>query len=162
MSKITILVASSNKNAELGNTILKAAEKVGHQASIMNLEDLDLPMYTAQREKDGLPSQLSKLQESVFEAESLVIVGPEYNGLVAPTLNNAIAWLSVSDKDWRKGFNGKPTLIGTHSGGAGSRALIAMRLQLSYIGANVIGREISTTYNKELNPDSLTECLKQL
>ena len=162
MKKIVILVASSNKNAELADAVRDEAQKLGHKLDLINLEDLDLPLYTADKEKAGIPPQLKNLQESMYQAESLIVLGPEYNGLIAPSLNNAIAWLSVADEDWRKGFNGKPTMIGTHSGGGGGRALIAMRLQLSYVGANVIGREILTTYQKKLNLDSVRECLKQL
>jgi hypothetical protein len=37
-----------------------------------------------------------------------------------------------------------------------------MRQQLSYLGANVIGRQLHTNYSKELSADSLNGCLSQL
>ena len=53
-------------------------------------------------------------------------------------------------------------VVATHSGGGGSHVLMHMRMQLSFIGMNVVGREILTNYNKPVNSESLTAVVDQL
>jgi len=162
MKSIAILVASSGNNIKLGNDIALKAKEVGLEVDFINLVDLDMPLYSTVKEKEGVPVQATELKEKIAKATSLVLVAPEYNGSMPPVLNNAIAWVSRTGEDWREAFNGKKALIATHSGSGGLHALMAMRQQLSYLGANVLGRQIHTHYKKEFNPDSAEACLKQL
>ena len=81
---------------------------------------------------------------------------------MAPSLNNMIAWVSVSTQDWRETFNEKVVAIGTHSGGGGAHVLTAMRQQLSYIGCNVIGRTLLTNRSKKLNDESVRQIFSQV
>lgn len=162
MKTITILVASSGNNKKLGNDLEKIALEAGSKVENINLVDLDLPLYSTIKEKEGVPDLAIKLKESIKNANSLIVVAPEYNGSLPPVLNNAIAWVSRAGEDWREAFNGKTALIATHSGGGGLHVLMAMRQQLSYLGMNVLGRQIHTHYKKELSLDSAESCLKQL
>jgi chromate reductase len=162
MKKMTILVASSGKNVELGNKVKDYASENGFEVSMINLVELELPLYSTEEEQNGIPQKAKDLTKSLIDADSLVVISPEYNGSMAPSLNNAVAWVSRSSEQWREAFNGKPTVIGTHSGGGGVNVLMAMRQQLSYLGANVIGRQLHTNYSKELSADSLNGCLSQL
>jgi len=91
-----------------------------------------------------------------------VFIGPEYNGGIAPTLTNFFAWASTSSKDWRAHFNTKKAAIATHSGGDGALFLAALRLQLSYIGLTVVGRQISANDRKAADPKSITDICQQL
>ena len=119
-------------------------------------------MYSEVEEEKGIPQKAKELSDSLSNSEGLIFIAPEYNGSVPPCLNNAICWISRSGKNWREAFNGKTTLIATLSGGGGHHVLMAMRQQLSFLGANVLGRQLLTNYNKELNVDSLNECLAQM
>ena len=92
----------------------------------------------------------------------MVVVAPEYNGGVPPVLISFIAWLSVGEKDCRACFNEKPGLMATHSGSGGAHLFAALRIQLSYIGMNVLGRTIHTHYQKELKPETLSNTVSQL
>jgi chromate reductase len=162
MKKITILVSSKGKNVELGETIDKAAKSNGFETEVINLVDLNLPLYSSIEEKKEIPEKAKVLTKTITDSNSLVVVAPEYNGSMPPSLNNAIAWISRSGDEWRAAFNGKTVLLATHSGGGGAYVLMAMRQQLSYLGANVLGRQLLTNFGKELNPDSLESCLSQL
>ena len=161
MKSITILIASQGKNAELGNKIKQVAEK-SFKCELIDLIDLRLPMYSESEEEKGIPEKAEKLSKKLVESDSLIFIAPEYNGSIPPSLNNAICWISRSGKNWREAFNGKTTLIATHSGGGGHHVLMAMRQQLSFLGANVLGRQLLTNYNKELNEESLNQCLEQM
>ena len=162
MKKITILVCSTGKNVDLANTIEAEAKIAGFDTDILNLATLNLPLYTEEQEKLGIPELANNLSNKLIKADSLIVIAPEYNGSIPPCLNNAIAWISRTGDDWRSAFNAKPTLIATHSGGGGTHVLMAMRQQLSYIGANVLGRQIVTNSNKKLSLKSLNLCLEQL
>ena len=162
VKSILILVASSGMNAKLSQSILESAQNLGHKVSVTPLLDLNLPLYSEAEERKGIPIKAQELSKKMLEADSLVFTAPEYNGSVPPCLTNAICWVSRTGENWRQAFNGKTTLIATHSGGGGDHVLMAMRMQLSFLGANVLGRQIKTTYKKELDLDSLEACLKQL
>lgn len=160
--KLVVLVASKGKNAELGDVVKKTADAKGFSAEIINLVDLNLPLYSSVEEEKGIPEKALELTNKLTEAKAMVVISPEYNGSMAPTINNSIAWISRSTEDWRGAFNGKPAIIATHSGGGGAHVLMAMRQQLSYLGSNVIGRQLLTNYGKELNIESLESCLDQV
>ncbi len=77
-------------------------------------------------------------------------------------MTNAVAWLSVGCDDFREVFSTKPAAIATHSGGGGSKLLVALRLMLGHLGCNVIGRELLTSSNRPLNDASALAILEQL
>lgn len=162
MNKLVILVCSTGKNHELGVKIEEEAKLLQFDTKLVNIANLKLPLYSYEEELKKIPSLAYELTQSLIDANSLVIIAPEYNGSMPPCLNNAIAWVSRCGDEWRKAFNGKATLIATHSGGGGEHALMAIRMQLSYIGANVLGRQIVTNSKKALNIKSLQSCLQQL
>lgn len=161
--KISIIVASNNKNLELAHQLNKIAIEMGQQTQIIDLIEEDLPLYTPKiQAQSGIPDKVQSLSQTLINTEGMIFVAPEYNGGIPPILTNAIAWLSVSGDDWRRCFNSKPAMIATHSGGGGQYVLLAMRSQLSYIGMNVVGRQIITNYQKSLNLDSAREVISQL
>ena len=96
-----------------------------------------------------------------IDAESFLVLAPEYNGSMPPVLNNA-TWLSVSTGEWRDAFNGKSVALGTFSGGAGQNVITAMRLQFAYIEPNVVGRCLTANGQKPATDDSIDAVLDQL
>jgi NAD(P)H-dependent FMN reductase len=160
---ISIIVASNNKNLELAQELDGIAQEMGQTTTIIDLVEQELPLYTpkAQEEK-GIPENILELAEVFTKSKAMIFVAPEYNGGIPPALTNIIAWLSVSGDDWRACFNGKSAMLATHSGGGGQYVLLAMRTQLSYIGMNVVGRQIITNYKKPFNPDSARGVIQQL
>ncbi|TDJ08100.1 MAG: NADPH-dependent oxidoreductase [Deltaproteobacteria bacterium] len=139
----------------------KFQEYLGEKAEIMDLVALELPLYSSITE-GNLPGKVKDLTQKLIASKAMVFVAPEYNGLIPPVLNNAIAWVSRTGDNWRLAFNDKSAVIATHSGGGGAHVLIAMRQQLSYLGMNVIGRQILTNFGKPLNTDSMASVLDQL
>lgn len=164
MSQIAILVASLGKNVELGTELEKVVRAQGGTPEVINLVELDLPLYSTTAEEAGIPERACQLTETLSNCQGMIVVAPEYNGSTPPSLVNAISWVSRSTEgaDWRRAFNGKPVVLGTHSGGGGAHVLVAMRLQLSFLGANVLGRQLLTNYNKPLNPESAEAVVSEL
>lgn len=163
MAKIGILVASSNNNMKLGLKLKELADTCSDEVELINLVDLKLPLYSTNEEQEnGIPEVALDLATKILSLNSFIIVAPEYNGVMPPVLNNAMAWTSRSTKDWRDAFNHKIVLLATHSGGGGEKGIQAMRIMFQHLGANVLSREIITNYQKELNEESALTMIKHL
>ena len=160
---VLIFTSTSGNNLKLANSFKERLRERSVDAEIVNLEDLNLPLYHSNEEGlKLLPKSFLTLQDKMKTVDRMVFIAPEYNGSVPPNFNNFLAWCSVSNKDWREFFNGKKAVVATHSGGGGAHVLMHMRMQLSFIGMNVVGREILTNYKKPLNPDSGEAVITQL
>lgn len=156
MSDIIIFSGSNGKNLELSTLFY---EKFNHEhcsSTVIDVVELDIPLYTPLEETRGIPKPIYDIYQRCNDAKGFVFVIPEYNGNVPPAIINVIAWLSrCGGNDWRKCFNAKPAALATFSGGSGFQALISLRNQLSYIGLNVIGRQVRATYKDPLNREDL-------
>ena len=163
MAKIGILVASSNNNQKLGLKLKELALGQNCEVELMNLVDLRLPLYsTVEEQENGIPESALDLATKILELKAFIIVAPEYNGVMPPVLNNAMAWTSRATKDWRDAFNEKIVALATHSGGGGAKGLQAMRIQFQHLGANILAREILTTYEKPLNEETAIAMINTL
>ncbi|WP_026804647.1 NADPH-dependent FMN reductase [Aliarcobacter lanthieri] len=163
MSKIGIIVASSNNNYKLAVQIQDIATQLHYETEIINLVNYNLPLYnTLEEEKNGIPESVLDLATKIMDLKAFIIVAPEYNGVMPPVLNNAMAWTSRATKNWRDAFNDKVLALATHSGGGGQKGLQAMRIMFQHLGANILAREILTNYEKSLNEDSAKAILQNL
>ncbi|WP_418186461.1 NADPH-dependent FMN reductase [Aliarcobacter lanthieri] len=163
MSKIGIIVASSNNNYKLAVQIQDIATQLHYETEIINLVNYNLPLYnTLEEEKNGIPESVLDLATKIMDLKAFIIVAPEYNGVMPPVLNNAMAWTSRATKNWRDAFNDKVLALATHSGGGGQKGLQAMRIMFQHLGANILAREILTNYEKSLNEDSAKSILENL
>jgi len=156
MARFLMITATSGTNHELAVMFSNAAQAKGHDAEIIDLAEMDLPLFTIARSKDpGQTPDISNLVQKMTESDAWVVLAPEYNGSYPPSLNNAIAWLSRDWQNFRSMCTGKPVGLGTHSGGGGAHVIMAMRQQFSFIGADVIGRSCLSGRNKDANPDTI-------
>jgi chromate reductase, NAD(P)H dehydrogenase (quinone) len=165
--KILLLSATSKNNFN----ITKQVESVILQnynnefvAELMNIEDLDLPLYTPSNEKKGIPAAAQMMCHKFMSVDAIFLAAPEYNGSIPPVVSNLFSWMSRSgDKNWRAAFIEKYFLIATHSGGPGAKYLIAIRTMLDHLGAIVLPRTMSAMgENNLLKPESITACLDLL
>jgi chromate reductase len=153
---IVIITASEMKNLDLAQKFVQSLEGMDANVSLINLVELDLPLYTSRADAKFKGEDLLKNElPLISDAHGFIFIAPEYNGSTPPVFNNFLAWLSRSSKDWRQYLNGKPAAIATFSGGGGFNVLLSMRTQLAFIGMNVLGRQILTHSNKVLDEKSL-------
>jgi NAD(P)H-dependent FMN reductase len=157
MSDTLILVGSNHKNLELAQAFRQVFEAKGLNPSLVDLVGLNLPLYTPVTEEQA-PDAVNQLCSQCMQAKRFVFITPEYNGGIAPALTNAIAWISRSDAaDWLTVFNGKMAAMGSVSGGGGLHALMALRMQLGYIGLTVLGRQVVVNAHKPLNESAIQD-----
>ena len=163
MAKFLMITATSGTNLELAERFATVAIEKGHDADIVDLVEMDLPMFTVARSSDlENKVDVSELTQQMIEADAWIIVAPEYNGSMPPTLNNAIAWLSGDWQNFRKMCTGKPVGLATHSGGGGAHVIMAMRHMFSFIGADVMGRSLTSGKNKDVNPETIDAMIDNL
>ncbi|MBA2403281.1 MAG: NAD(P)H-dependent oxidoreductase [Bdellovibrionales bacterium] len=163
MTKITVISASGLKNLELAKKFEEQLIALGAEVQLLNLMTLELPLYTSESDaKNDAKQLLGPWFDVLHSSNGFVFLAPEYNGGIPPILTNFIAWVSRSSKDWRECFNGKCGIIGTFSGSGSGYILTAMRLQLSYLGMNVLGRQFLTHAAKPLDEKSLLVVCQQL
>ena len=158
-----MITATSGTNLELAERFATVAREKGHDAEVVDLVEMDLPMFTVARSSD--PEQkvdISGLTQKMTDADAWIVVAPEYNGSMPPTLNNAIAWLSGDWQNFRTMCTGKPVGLATHSGGGGAHVIMAMRHMFSFIGADVMGRSLTSGRNKEANPETIDAMIDNL
>lgn len=163
MAKFLMITATSGTNLELAERFATVAREKGHDAEVVDLVERDLPMFTVARSSD--PEQkvdVSDLTQKMTDADAWIVVAPEYNGSMPPTLNNAIAWLSGDWQNFRTMCTGKPVGLATHSGGGGAHVIMAMRHMFSFIGADVMGRSLTSGRNKEANPETIDAMIDNL
>lgn len=157
-----IFVASLNENMTLAKTLSNQFTKLGKKSKIINLVELELPMYDSKKEeKDGIPKNINSLMENMNKAEGYIFVSPEYNFSLPPVLVNFVAWVSRADDNFRKLFTLKPIQLASHSGSGGSDVSNAMRIQFTKLGSIVAPREIITTYQVPLKEESSERILTQ-
>ena len=157
-----LFVASLNENMKLAKRIEQSLETMGVKSEIINLVDLDITLYDSSKEANGgIPSKIMELSSIMKNASGYVVVAPEYNFSIPPSLTNVIAWLSRCGESFRELFALKYIQLATHSGSGGNDVCNAMRMQFSKLGAIVAPREIVTAYGKTIEEDSLKRILMQ-
>jgi len=156
----TILVASLNENVKLANTLKIQLNDLDEKCEIINLIELDLPMYSSKKEEAGISNEILELVTKLESSQGYIVIAPEYNFSIPPVLTNTVAWISRVDEDFKKYFSQKDILLASHSGGAGNDVLRDMRNQFEKLGAKVFHDEILITYKKPLNKEYTKQTLE--
>ena len=122
-----------------------------------------MPLFNPRTHKElGLPREVETLHNEIVSIPRWIICAPEYNGSIPPVLTSAIAWLSVEETDFRRLFNGRPIAIASFSGGGGMELLLSLRIQLTHLGAQVVGRQLMSNHSKPAKDESIKDILHRL
>ncbi len=113
----TLVFAGSTRqqsfNRRLARVAAGMAEAAGSEVTLLELADLDIPMYNADLEARGTPPDVVRLKQLMWEHPAWIICSPEYNGSYTALLKNTIDWASSpikTDPVWQDGtrsFRGK-------------------------------------------------------
>ena len=161
-SDVLVISASNGENLKLAQRFVETAGTMGQSANLLDLTTIDLPLFTPRAQTQGTPEAIAPLEAQLMASPRWVICAPEYNGSIPPCLTNAIAWLSVQSNDFRALFNGRPIVIATFSGGGGMELLLSLRIQLTHLGAEVVGRQLLSNFSKPAKDESIQDLLQRL
>ena len=163
--KLLIITASNGENLKLAERFVVAGKKLNDSCELLDLtkSENDLPLFNPrQNSKDKAPKNLKAINLQMESHTHWVICAPEYNGSIPPILTNAIAWLSVQGTDFRSLFNERPIAIASFSGGGCMELLLSMRIQLTHLGALVLGRQLTSNKSKIAEDKSINSIINQL
>ena len=161
-SDVLVITASNGENLKLAQRFVETAGNLGQSADLLDLTTIDLPLFTPRAQIQDTPKAIAPLEAQLLASPRWVICAPEYNGSIPPCLTNAIAWLSVQGDDFRALFNGRPIAIATFSGGVGIELLLSLRIQLTHLGAEVVGRQLLSNHAKPAKDESIQDLLQRL
>jgi chromate reductase, NAD(P)H dehydrogenase (quinone) len=109
-TKLLILAGSTRQNSfnrQLAQVAADLARAAGADVTLLELGDLDIPMYNADLEAQATPPDVMKLKQIMLDHPAWIICSPEYNGSYTALLKNTIDWATSpvkSDPAWRDGF----------------------------------------------------------
>jgi NAD(P)H-dependent FMN reductase len=112
-------------------------EALGAEVELLDLRNLNLPFCNGGDEYPDYPDVI-KLQDSVKEADGLILATPEYHGSVSGVIKNALDLMSfehLSDK--------VTGLISVLGGQSNSNALNDLRIIMRWVHAWVIPEQIA-------------------
>ena len=162
---LLVITASNGENLKLAKRFVNAGKQLNYSSELLDLTSLehDLPIFNPRHNsQDKAPTNLESINLQMERHSHWVICAPEYNGSIPPILTNAIPWLSVQGKDFRSLFNERPIAIASYSGGGCMELLLSMRIQLTHLGALVLGRQLTSNKSKIAEDTSINSILKQL
>ena len=159
---------SGSFNRKLLRIAVQAAEKEGAEVDLVDLRELNLPLYDGDLEaKEGLPEGAVRFKERIGRADGLLIASPEYNQSVPGTFKNAIDWASRGEDDVFENKMG--ALMGASPGGFGAvRSLLHLRQILTALGVWLIPSQVTLSRARQAfdsegvlkDPDKQTEVVE--
>lgn len=135
--------------ARVASACLQRLVDKGIAATLIDPIEIDLPApfkphFAYPRSK--APEALERLADQIQEADGYVMVSPEYNQLMSPTLSNLLNHFGSSL------FSYKPSAIMTYSAGqwGGTRAAVSMRTFLSELGCLPVSAMVHVPHAQDI------------
>lgn len=146
--KILLFAASTRErsiNRQLIRIAHQVAQNLGHEATLIDLKDFEMPFYNGDWESNhGLPPSTVHLKELIANSDALIIATPEYNGSFPALLKNTLDWASRAggEEDGRAVFAEKQVILMAATPGSrgGPRVLAALSQQMEVLKTNVIAQ----------------------
>lgn len=128
-------VAGSVRQGSYNRALLRAAQQLAPVAVEIRIHDLsEIPLFSEDVERAGIPSAVARLREAVAEADGFLVATPEYNHGVPGVMKNAFDWLSRPAG--KSVLNGKPAAILGASPGITGTARAQSQLRQSFVFTN--------------------------
>ena len=115
-------LASVSRSRAALRTALEGAAEGGAETQLLDLRELNLPMYNP--EDDKPTESASRLIESCYAADGLLWSSPMYQGTISGALKNALDWLHVLGERHPPYLHDK--VIGMISAAGGTQGLQAI------------------------------------
>ena len=117
--------------------VAERLEAIGAEVEILDLRTLKLPFCNGGNEYPEYPD-VERMQQTVKEADGLILATPEYHGSVSGVMKNALDLMSFEHLDGKvAGF------ISVLGGQSNSNAVNHLRLILRWVHAWVIPEQIA-------------------
>ena len=131
MPNIVAFGESSSKNSINRKLAHFAAKKVTNaHINLLDLNDYEMPLYSTDREKEGIPKQAHAFKAALQASDGIIISFAEHNGAYTTAFKNIFDWISRLEKPI---WCGKPLfLLSTSTGVRGAKTVLELaHLRLS-------------------------------
>ena len=138
--------AASNSSASINRRLVEHAAEIvlaeirpDAEVEFIDLNDFEMPLYSADREKaGGVPELAHRFRDKIGAADALLISFAEHNGSYTVAFKNVYDWASRIDM---KVYQGKPMVVlSTSPGkGGGGNVLKTVLSAAPFFGGEVIG-----------------------
>lgn len=106
---------------------LQAAEESGADTELLDLRELDLPMYTPGKSLDDYDKNVERFLDGIREADALIISTGAYHGTLAGVTKNALDFAQFLSRDDAPYLDGKVVgLVATAGGQAATNSIGAL------------------------------------
>ena len=108
--KVLVFAGSTriaSHNRKLAREVAAMTRAKGAEVTHLELGDYDVPMYNADLEATGTPTDVMKLKQVFYEHPAWIICTPEYNASYPALVKNTLDWLSSpvkGDPVWSDDF----------------------------------------------------------
>jgi len=139
MKKILAFGASSSSKSINKKLATYAASLVADaEVTILDMNDFEMPIYSIDREEEGIPELAASFKKYVAEADAIIISFAEHNGTYTAAYKNVLDWATRVEKNM---WMDKPMLLlSTSPGGRGGiRILEIAESSYAYLNGKVIG-----------------------
>lgn len=148
--------SSSSINRSVAN---KINEKIN--LNIIDVNENQIPMYSPQRELEGIPSEIEKIYKLITSEKQLIIFTPEYNGYTTPYFKNIFDWLSRVEHSFLKGIEVKIiTVTPGSAGGASVRKILSE--SMPFFGASSVDSYGLADYYTKVEENNLQDDLESI
>ena len=96
-TRLLVFAGSSrlqSHNRKLAHVAASLARQAGADVTHLELSSLDIPLYNADLEARGTPTDVMRLKQILYEHPAWIICSPEYNGGYTALLKNTLDWAS--------------------------------------------------------------------
>jgi FMN reductase len=116
-------LATTSKSRAALQVALEGAASSGAETTLLDLRELDLPMYNPLSE-DTPPENAARLIESCYGADGMLWSSPLYQGTISGAFKNALDWLHALGR--RDPLYLHDTVVGLISAAGGTQGLQAI------------------------------------
>ncbi|MGG5577241.1 NADPH-dependent FMN reductase [Myroides sp. C15-4] len=135
--KITAF-AASNSTQSINLELVKHAVRdlTEHDIQILDLNDYEMPIYSPERNQEGVPARALAFNQILKESDALIIGLAEHNGTFSTAFKNIFDWGSRADKGL---FQQKPMfLLSTSPGPRGGQFVMESAKNIfPFFGGNI-------------------------
>ncbi len=166
--KNILAFAGSNSSDSINKqlSIYAASLVEGAKATILDLNDFDLPIYSKDLEAEkGIPENATKFLDYIKQSDGIVLSLAENNGAYSAVFKNLFDWLSRAEQ---KNWLGKPMLLmATSPGARGGQSVLQMAEdRFPRHNANIVGKFSLPSFNDNFSDgkiinDDLNNKLKE-
>jgi len=154
-----LALGASNSTTSINRRLARHAASLleGAEVTSPDLSELDLPLYSPEREEsEGVPEAARTFLETIRAQDALIISLAEHNGSYTAAFKNLLDWTSrIETKLW----SNKPTvLLATSPGGRGGAMVLAAAANtFPHLGADVKATFSLPSFYEHFEEDGITD-----